>query len=702
MKKNIIIALIVALVVVTSTHNLIGQNWHWEWAKNTNNNTVGPFLDILHADFYNNYYFRGGYSTSINFPDTSFSHNGNSYTSNYVIAKYNIHGKFKQAIDFYTLPGNHIHYPEVFTDNEMNIYVAGSFQVRIFFQDTLLNHCNTPYTFQPDIFVVKLNPDYEVVWADIIGGTLQDNLNGFIISENDDIFIATEHYAGTQWPTTVSFFGQDTAYSEKDFISVLRMDKDKNIVWRNEFQGWVSGNLFLGGDNNIHYQGKTWYNIIIGGDTLHNPYNPNDYVPPFIISYNQDGELLKASLIDNGIYIYDMEINSDGDYLVSGQIVDTLFVEQDTIIVPPDYTFYIITKLNNYFEPTWYQIVEEGPNQEFGSVRIKRDQDNLIFMANAVGEIQICDTTLNLGNHYGKIIGELDINGQLINIKTIIGTNDVFSYYPFIDNCSNLVLGGSFKWQAYFDNDTIYAFSNYEYDGFIAKLLRSEPGQVDLGPDTTVCAEYILTGPEGYQFYLWNDSLTNQNWFSVTESGTYFFACANEDGCWFYDTINITIHPGFEIELGADTTIKKNDTIILSVPNQYESYLWSDGSTSTTITIIGYDYGVGEFKIWVEVTDGPCVVSDTVYLTVKSEFGIDEIVNNKILIFPNPANKNLIVSANNGIVINEVKIYNYMGRLTQDYKLDSREIDISDLPAGIYIVEVTANYSKYRKKLIIE
>lgn len=693
---------LVTLLIISLSGGVMCQNWQWGWAKSTNDSIAGPVIDILHVDGINNLYFRGGYSDSIVFPDTSFFHDVNMYTNNYAIAQYNTSGEFLKAIDLYTWSGNNISYPEVVTDSEMNVYISGSFQERIFFQDTLLVHCNTPYTLQPDIFLIKLNPDNQVVWADLIGGTFQDNLEGIVISNDNNIYIASEHYASSAYPTTVSFFTQDTAYYDNDFVSILKSDTDKNLIWRNEFQGQVTGDFFMGADSNVHFQGHTFYNIVIEGDTIFNPYNPNNYQPEFIISYDTGGNLLQAKLIDYKIRIYDIQITNNGNYYLSAAIIDTLVLNNDTIIVQPNHYNNIIMKLDNDFEVLWYKNFIQEPDQLINSFRLNLINENLVFNSICTNNIQFEDTLMSLGDDMEVIIGEYIPNGELIDIIATNSTGDLLSGYSIVDNCDDIIITGYFKGSAIFNQDTLSANIAGSYDSFISKLSAKEPYSIDLGSDTSVCGDYLIIGPLGYSIYSWNDSLSYENSYIASQSGPYFFGCSNDDGCWLYDTIIINILPDFEIELGSDTMIALNDTITFSVTDTFDSYLWSDGSTSSLMPIIGSDYGLGKHTIWVEVFDGQCYAIDSVNIYVIDNSSIEELSNSTIYIYPNPAEKTLNVINNCNLTIESVTIYNLSGLKLISTKLVNQYIDIEKLHTGIYIVEIVTNKSTFRIKLLIK
>ena len=70
-------------------------------------------------------------------------------------------------------------------------------------------------------------------------------------------------------------------------------------------------------------------------------------------------------------------------------------------------------------------------------------------------------------------------------------------------------------------------------------------------------------------------------------------------------------------------------------------------------------------------------------------------------LYPNPAHQELNITAE-GYTIEEVAIYTLTGQqVLRDRPVDS-PIDISNLPPGMYIVEVMIENIKLRKKLMIQ
>ena len=109
---------------------------------------------------------------------------------------------------------------------------------------------------------------------------------------------------------------------------------------------------------------------------------------------------------------------------------------------------------------------------------------------------------------------------------------------------------------------------------------------VSLGNDVALCEDNTLlldaTNPNAT--YLWQDNTTNPTYF-VTGAGKYFVTVARQ-GCIAKDTINITYNLKPKFSLGADSRLCMGSIITLNPQITGVSYLWQDGSTNPTYTII--------------------------------------------------------------------------------------------------------------------
>ena len=133
---------------------------------------------------------------------------------------------------------------------------------------------------------------------------------------------------------------------------------------------------------------------------------------------------------------------------------------------------------------------------------------------------------------------------------------------------------------------------------------------VNLGPDESVCNNQSVTLNAGNpgDTYTWSTGATTQT-ISVNTPGTYYVLVSN-NGCLGHDTIVITQGVAPIVNLGPDSTICSNQNITFNAQNPGDTYTWSTGATTQTITA----NSTGTY--WVNVNNGSCYGSDTVNLNV--------------------------------------------------------------------------------------
>ncbi len=126
------------------------------------------------------------------------------------------------------------------------------------------------------------------------------------------------------------------------------------------------------------------------------------------------------------------------------------------------------------------------------------------------------------------------------------------------------------------------------------------------GNDSTLCIGNTVT-LDALNFgstYVWSTGETTQT-IDVSISGTYSVQI-NTGPCTIYDTINITFVVPPIVSLLADTTFCGTPNLFMDAGNPGNTYLWSTGEITQTITA----NTTGTF--YVSVGNGSCVVADTI------------------------------------------------------------------------------------------
>ncbi|MEI7662091.1 MAG: IgGFc-binding protein, partial [Bacteroidota bacterium] len=112
-----------------------------------------------------------------------------------------------------------------------------------------------------------------------------------------------------------------------------------------------------------------------------------------------------------------------------------------------------------------------------------------------------------------------------------------------------------------------------------------------LGADASMCPgdSMVLDGGPYRTSYAW-EKLVTGTWTTIGTNRTYtvkdtgYYACmTNGDFCTLMDTIHISYYPNGTVSLGSDRVICQGTTAAFNPGGSYVTYLWSNGSTSSTL-----------------------------------------------------------------------------------------------------------------------
>ncbi len=135
----------------------------------------------------------------------------------------------------------------------------------------------------------------------------------------------------------------------------------------------------------------------------------------------------------------------------------------------------------------------------------------------------------------------------------------------------------------------------------------------DLGPDTANCGDTILLQSSPVYtdaVYRWSTGASSHT-FTVTQPGVYWLEIDN-NGCKGRDTVNVTLNPALEVDLGNDTALCDVDVPLILYSSQPAGtqYLWSTGLVDSQAAI----YQTGTY--WLYVNRDGCRGSDTIHVRV--------------------------------------------------------------------------------------
>lgn len=123
-----------------------------------------------------------------------------------------------------------------------------------------------------------------------------------------------------------------------------------------------------------------------------------------------------------------------------------------------------------------------------------------------------------------------------------------------------------------------------EYADSVLVVVHENP-IVSIGNDTTICEGEELTLTSNLiGAYDWSSGSNDQS-IIVNSNETFNLKFTDSNGCKGEDSINLTISPLPDFNLGNDTTICEGESVVLQVETSGLNYIWSTGSVSQEITI---------------------------------------------------------------------------------------------------------------------
>lgn len=196
---------------------------------------------------------------------------------------------------------------------------------------------------------------------------------------------------------------------------------------------------------------------------------------------------------------------------------------------------------------------------------------------------------------------------------------------------------------------------------------------------------------------------------SMAYSVTYV---ADQSGCGNVgeDSYMVNVLDSPDISLGPDTSICCNHMLEAEVPDHYASYLWSDGSTGTSIQIDSTGVGFGDKEVWVKVThDNGCEKVDYITVTFTECAGLDEVSAGRFVdVYPVPSKGLIYIIPKTEMQERfNLRVVNAYGTLVyheNDISLQAEQqqsIDLSAMQSGVYYLIFENEFINFTRKVII-
>ena len=384
-------------------------------------------------------------------------------------------------------------------DTSGNSYVTGEFSSTVRFGSIILTSTeSSPGNFSADIFIAKLDPVGNWLWARKAGGLQGDGGYG-IATDTSGNCIVTGIFHGTATFGTnslVSAGGQE--------IYVTKLDTDGNWLWavRAGSPSTDSGSaIATDSAGNIYVTGYFSYPGSFGSIPLNN-YGGYDV---FIAKLDPSGTWLWAKKGGTADYDYGrgIAVDSSGNCYATGYYANNAAWFGSTRLPLIGQTDVFVVKLDT--NGTWLWARNAGGTSQDMGYAIDTDSSGNVYLAGCLtiagnfGEIAL---TANLRDVFAA---KLDTDGNWLWAQKAGGGNWDYGYGVAANDAGNCSLTGDYANDAYFGSTTLYG-NTFSWDAYVAMLDSATGGALPLPPDA------VAASVSGDDIFL--------NWDDVTEDSS--------------------------------------------------------------------------------------------------------------------------------------------------------------------------------------
>lgn len=589
-------------------------------------------------------------------------------------------GNFVRAAHFQT-SGIQLN-PSISIDNLGSIYISGSFTGQADFNpDTSASSTfilTAPNLFE-NMFVVKLNNDWNFVWAFQFGAI--NSTNEIVGNLKADQF-GNLYLAGRYNSPFVDFDpGPGVANLPNGIagdVFILKLDTASKFKWVRAF----SGNIYsdLPWDIDIDKHG----NVLILGqfrDTLdldpssNGTYllaDPSNLHQGFLSKIDSSGQFIWAGAIGGAgdDFGYSLTLDDSSNIFLTGHCISNSPLDLDpgpgVDTIPGGSTF--IIKLDSACQYQWGVRIGGISALEYGTSIDVDANYNVITTGhfNSTGDFDPSDSLFIMQPN----------GGNRLYLHKLSQCNSLPSKVV-LSACDSLTYNG----QSY-TNSGLYSFMYQNILGCDSLV------ELDLDIRQSNAYSYTTTACKNF---------TDPSGNTWDTTGIYTIILTNAVGCDSVVTVDLTIQ---EIDT---TVIQIGDTLFPQGPSIL--YTWIDCNTGNPVLFSGLPYFIptsnGNYAVVLQFGNGCLDTSSCYQITLT---GLNEVPSFKSLtLHPNPTDG--LFTLGDKIRIEYLEVFDIAGRLMtkQYFKKMQQSIDLRSLPSGLYLLVATgSSNSKYYGRIEIQ
>ncbi len=590
------------------------------------------------------------------------------------------------------------------SDISGNIYVGGS--------TYSLNNISETGSWQPffegmdDAFLVKFNPAGVRLWATYYGGDNHDYIADMVVDNSGDL-VLTGHSRSNYNISTPGTHQPVLAGLENIIIS--KFSPSGTLLWgtylgAGEFDEGYG--IDIDSNDNIYVGGHTQS---ASGISTNGTFQPSfqGVMDGFLVKFNTNGIRSWGTYFGGSApdRIWDIALDANNNIFVVGETesVGSIATPGAFQTIKGSYDDSFLQKFNNNGERTWGTFIGGNSSDYLYGIKCIKSTGEVVLGGYTESDNNI--STLSAfqtqrGGAFDAFVMKFNTNGNR-NWGTYFGGTDTEEMKSLTlgDNNNIIIAGytGSLSGIAT-QGSHQSAHGGHFYDGFIAKLC--EPLKPVISYNDSVCVGNSLTldAGNGFSSFLWNNGTAFQQQVSVPSAAGvygYWVATIDTNNCAGQsDTVYIAI-------LSAQApVITQNGSVLTSSAGA--SYQWYLNGNSIPLAT-GQNYTMlesGSYMLSVTDSNG-CSAESEPFLMTNIAFDSHQ----GILLYPNPADKELYVFFNNENADKEIIIFNAFGQSLYTARvINSRQhiIPINEFSAGMYYLYVSDKEISYAYKFVVQ
>jgi hypothetical protein len=669
------------------------------WAKSTIENATERIVSVA-ADTANNLFATGYYDgPSLNLESTTLNNSGGH---DFFLAKYSPEGTLLWARTSVCTG-----YDEAFdvtVDQNGCAYVIGFYTgSSIAFGTNVLSNVG-----DDDTFIVKYDPDGNVLWAKSIGGPLDDRGVGISTDLFGNVF-ATGQFGSPSLDfgnTSITNLGSVNS----DDLFVVKFDTSGNDIWSHSEGGTgtqrakaittdYNGNVLLTGEFRS-------VSLTLGTTTLTNS-SFTGQSDIFLMKYDNSGNVIWAKSEVGAKSEVSSCIATDlwNNVLITGYFYSPSMTFNNEIVIPNQqadlsHQEYYVAKYDSNGNFLW---VENSPGDDSENANDAAADNNGNFFVNIIftsDTIAIgTDTLYNPNYSSNTALIKYDSNGNIVWVKAAQGNGyDVYSGVC-TDAMGNAIVGGYFEGGYITIGDTTFTNTDPDYSSnlLLIKLsatLSAAAVSTDVscfGENDGAATATVLGGVPPYT-YLWSNDLTDSLATGLF-AGDYSVVVIDNlgDTAIAYVTVMEPTNMNVEITSVSVTSCPTccDGTATASVDGGVPPYVysWSTLPEQSGLTATGL---CADSTYYFLATDANGCISNTISAQIFTT--VEQMENQRPLrLYPNPTNEYFFLdlpSYLKGQMLT-LQIISNDGSTCRLQKSSSGYLNISDLASGLYTIKVS-------------